>query len=176
MHTKIKTEFDALEKTRLALFSKLDKVDAAKMNVQPNAKSWSVVQVMDHLIIAETNSLRYMKKKLSVNAEMKKADYKTKIRLFILKAALILPLKYKAPKIVADAKNDKNYAESKAAWSEVRNDMNDFLEKFPEALLDSELFKHPLAGKFTVVQAINFMRTHLEHHLKQVDRILKSLD
>jgi len=171
MDKKIQQEFEALEKSRLALFNKLDKLDASKMNQQPDANSWSVVQVMDHLTLAERNSLLYMTKKLSFNVEMKKADFKTTLRLFILKTALKLPLKWKAPKIVADARNEKNYAEAKAAWSEVRNGIAAFLEKFPPEHLQSELFKHPSAGKFTVVQALNFMRTHFEHHLKQIDRI-----
>ncbi len=175
MDKKIQKEFEALEKSRLTLFNKLDKLDASKMNKQPDANSWSVVQVMDHLTLAENNSLLYMTKKLSFNAEMKKADFKTTLRLFILKAALKLPLKWKAPKIVADARNEKSYAEAKAAWTEVRNGIAEFLEKFPSEHLQSELFKHPSAGKFTIVQALNFMRTHFEHHLPQIDRINKAV-
>jgi len=175
MNKKIKQEFDALEKSRLELFSKLDKLDAPKMNKQPDATSWSVVQVMDHLTLAERNSLLYMKKKLSVTNEFQKANFKTSFRLFLLKAALKLPIKWKAPKIVADAYNDKNYAEAKIAWSEVRNGIAEFLEKFPEEHLESELFKHPSAGKFTVIQALSFMQTHLIHHLSQIDRINKAV-
>lgn len=171
MNKKIKQEFDALEKSRIELFNKLDKLDASKMNKQPDANSWSVVQVMDHLTLAERNSLLYMTKKLSVTNQFDKANFKTSVRLFLLKSALKLPVKWKAPKIVADAHNDKNYAEAKAAWIEVRNGIAAFLEKFPEEHLESELFKHPTAGKFTVVQALNFMHTHFGHHLPQINRI-----
>ncbi len=171
MNKKLKQEFDALEKSRIELFNKLDKLDASKMNKQPDANSWSVVQVMDHLTLAERNSLLYMTKKLSVSNEFGQANFKTSFRLFLLKSALKLPIKWKAPKIVADANNDNNYAEAKAAWIEVRNGIAAFLEKFPEEHLESELFKHPSAGKFTVVQALNFMRTHVGHHLSQIDRI-----
>ncbi len=171
MNKKLKHEFDALEKSRIELFNKLDKLDVSKMNTKPDANSWSVVQVMDHLTLAERNSLLYMTKKLSVSNEFGQANFKTSFRLFLLKAALLLPMKWKAPKIVADALNDKNYAEAKAAWIQVRKDISAFLEKFPEEHLESELFKHPLAGKFTAVQALNFMRTHVGHHLSQIDRI-----
>lgn len=175
MNERLKQEFDALERSRLALFSELDKTEAAKMNIQPGGNSWSVVQVMDHLTIAELNSLRYMKKKLSFAADLRKADFKSKFRLFLLKSALILPVKYKAPALVADAKNDKNYSEAKSAWDKVRSDMAEFLEQFPAEHLKSESFKHPLAGKFTVVQALNFMQTHFNHHLKQIDRIISAI-
>lgn len=173
MHKKLKEEFDALERERLDLFSKLDKLDATKMNIQPDEKSWSVVQVMDHLTLAETNSLRYMKKKMSFSDSLKKADFKANFRLFLLKTAMALPIKFKAPTVVADSKNDKNYNEAKAAWEETRNSIAEFLEQFPEEHLESETFKHPTAGKLTVVQALNFMRTHVDHHLRQIDRINK---
>jgi hypothetical protein len=175
MEKKIKQEFDALEKSRFELFKKLDKLDGSKMNNQPDPKSWSVVQVMDHLTLAERNSLLYMKKKLSVTNEFRKSNFKTTFRMFLLKSALKLPIKWRAPKIVADAKNEKTYDEAKAAWTEVRNGIAEFLENFPAEHLDSELFKHPSAGKFTVVQALNFMHTHFEHHLKQFDRITKAV-
>lgn len=176
MNKKLQQEFDALEKSRIELFNILDKLDASSMNKQPDASSWSVVQVMDHLTLAEHNSLLYMKKKLSVTDKFKKSNLNTLWRLFLLKAALNLPMKWKAPKIVADARNEKNYEQAKAAWIEVRNGLRDLLEQFPEQYLDSEIFKHPLAGKFTVVQALSFMHTHFNHHLKQIDRIKKSLN
>ena len=171
MNKNIKHEFEALEKSRTELFAKLDKLDASKMNKQPDASSWSVVQVMDHLIQAETNSVMYISKKLSFNPDLKKANFNTHFRMFLLKAALTLPMKWKAPKIIAVANNDKSYVEAKAAWATVRNNLSDLLEKFPEEHLQAELFKHPMAGKFTIVQAVSFMHTHFNHHLKQIERI-----
>lgn len=158
------------------LFKDLDKYDAAKMNIQPRENAWSVVQVMDHLTLAERNSVLYMKKKLSVTTSFKKANLNTFFRLLLLKVALVLPIKYKAPKVVANAKNDNNYAQAKNAWTEVRNALRELLEQFPEQHLDSEIFKHPVAGKFTVVQALDFMQTHFNHHLKQVERIKSELN
>lgn len=175
MNQKLQHEFAALEKSRTELFAKLDKLDASKMNKQPDVKSWSVVQVMDHLIQAETNSVIYITKKLSFNPDLKKANLNTSFRMFLLKAALTLPMKWKAPKIIAVANNDRTYAEAKAAWAAVRSNLNDLLEKFPEQHLEAELFKHPVAGKFTIIQAVSFMHTHFNHHLKQIERIRKEI-
>ena len=175
MNKKLQKEFDALEKSRIDLFNKLDKLNASKMNKQPDANSWSVVQVMDHLIQAETNSVVYINKKLSFNPQLKKANFNTVFRMFLLKAALTLPMKWKAPKSMAVANNDRTDAEAKAAWAAVRKNLSDLLEKFPEGHLDAELFKHPVAGKFTIVQAVSFMHTHLGHHLSQIDRINRAV-
>ncbi|MCG3166647.1 MAG: hypothetical protein POELPBGB_02427 [Bacteroidia bacterium] len=175
MNKKLQHEFEALEKSRLALFAELDKLDASKMNTKPDENSWSVIQVMDHLTLAERNSVLYIKKKMSVSDKFKKANLNTEWRLFLLKAALKLPLKWKAPKVVADARNDNNYEQAKAAWNEVRNNLRELLETFPEEYLDSEIFKHPLAGKFTIVQALGFMQTHFNHHLGQFRRINKAV-
>ena len=87
-----------MENERKLLLSELEKYPIDTLEKKPNAKEWSVTEVIMHLVVAESASLAYMRKKLEVGGHGK-ASFSAGIKQRLLNLAISLPIKYKAPKV-----------------------------------------------------------------------------
>ena len=162
--------FDEMEAERMAIFSEFDPIDP-RYNRAAADGGWSVAQVCIHLGGVEAQGLAYMRKKLSGGA-VDKATFSTWYRATLLRLALWLPIRYKAPSILKEPDATISFVDAMAKWSDGRAQLRQFLADFPVSMLDAEVFKHPAAGKITIVQTIKFMHEHQNHHVRQVKRIL----
>jgi hypothetical protein len=57
------------------------------------------------------------------------------------------------------------------AWEQARADLAAVLAETKERGLQYAAFKHPVAGPWNVEEALVFLVAHLDHHLRQLDRI-----
>jgi hypothetical protein len=168
-------EFDRMEGERQTLIKRLQVHSSEVLRTKPDSSSWSVAEVFDHLKTAENSALLYMNKKLEFGGHQK-APFSAAIRQRLLSLAVALPIKYKAPKfLVLPTVADLNYDTALDQWNEVRARMKDNYERLDEGLIGNDLFKHPSGGKMNVVHGARFMRQHMNHHISQIDRILKAV-
>ena len=174
MDSKIESEFNKLEKSRFQLFAKLDEKEEPELNYHPDKNKWSVIQVLNHLIITEQLSIKYINKKLTYRTNIKKTGLSAAIRFFVLKLMLQTPLRFKAPEIVSEAPDNGDFNYIKSQWDQTRKELRKLLDDLPEEFLNKNIFKHAIAGKMNIYQTLGFMEEHFKHHLKQIDRIEKS--
>lgn len=153
----------------------LGKLDSNNLNYSRSPKNggWSVAQVCLHLSGAEAQGLAYMRKKLS-GGPVDKATFGTWYRATLLRMALWLPIKFKAPGILKEPDASISFADAMAQWAAIRANLRQFLSEFPLEFVNAEVFKHPVAGKITIMQTIRFMHEHQNHHMKQVRRIVST--
>ena len=92
----------------------------------------------------------------------------------ILKWSQRLPfLKYNAPKhVVANTPEALPLEELERRWNTERLELSAFLGTVKDKDLRKLIYKHPVAGRFDVVQCLVFMREHYHHHLPQIKRLL----
>jgi uncharacterized damage-inducible protein DinB len=177
MNSEIAPIFKQYEKSKLDLFADLDKLDSSLMNKKVNEKTWSVVQVMNHLIEAEMNTIKYVNKKLSGNTTLPKSGLGSLARYLILRIAFVIPFaKYKAPPVLSVPSNDDTYEVAKNNWLNVLDEMKNLIEKLDERQLKSEIFKHPVVGKMNMIQSLKFIQTHFNRHEIQINQILKQFN
>ena len=175
MSPKLQPLWQQLEKDRLELFKKLDGIDPSVLNRKPATDKWSVNQVLFHLIEAEGGSMRYIQKKLSFGTDIPKAGFRSAWRRFLLRVAFWLPIKFKAPKVFSPMPETHDYTTLRAHYAAQRIDLQEFLENLPDHLLDTELWKHVLAGKMTVLHMVDFMDDHFRRHRGQIERTLRQV-
>lgn len=167
--------FDKMENERQAMLKKLSSYDASVLEKKPDPNSWSVTETAYHLKVAEESAVKYMAKKLEFKGT-EKTTLGSAVKLGLLKAAVALPIKYKAPKVAQIPEGtNKSYAEAIEEWNEVRNALRTAYETVDENLIDHGLFKHPAAGKLNLLQAVSFMHKHMTRHFGQMERILKAV-
>ena len=168
-------EFSVMENERKLLLSELEKYPIDTLEKKPNAKEWSVTEVIMHLVVAESASLAYMRKKLEVGGHGK-ASFSAGIKQRLLNLAISLPIKYKAPKVAQLKEGETvSYVEAISKWTDVRNAMQAAYESLDETIINNELFKHPVAGKISVLQGLRFMRQHAIRHMDQINRTVVSV-
>ena len=163
--------FNRLENQRREVMLFYKQFSEDQLKFKPEPASWNMLQVLRHLVTAESQSLIIIKRKISRAEELPNVNIQTKIRAFLLKIALALPIKFKAPKVAHVNEEYPDFDRMREEWSGIRNDFKKFLINLDENNFKKTVYQHPRAGFLTLKQAIVFMEDHIEHHRKQIDRI-----
>lgn len=145
-----------------------------QLNFKPSASDWSILQVIQHLIIAETQTNLYLRKKIKAGNVLKSAGLGTKIKTAVLKFFMSTLFKFKAPEVV-DVKMDEeyNYDDQVKEWIFQRNEIISFLNQVDESFINKLLFKHGSGVRMNLVQMLNWTYVHAERHTRQIERITK---
>lgn len=172
MENRIKNKFERLEESRKALIRSIESVDENVLNIPPKPNKWSVNQILYHLQLSEYASYNYVTKKIKAD-HLTRNGIKSKMASLILKIALILPLKFKAPKVVSTPPENIDFNELSNTWEKNRMALWDLISTLPEETAHMNIYNHPAAGRFNLAQMLTFFQDHFDHHEKQVLRIIK---
>jgi len=165
--------FNELEQQRKYLMSSVEHLSPEQFNRVPAPGKWSVNQILMHIIFAEQVSISYMNKKKQGIRELKNAGIAETLRLWLLIFSQRIPVKYKAPKVVAENTLKASSIEEVASrWEAVRAELVSLLESIEDRDIRKVLYKHPLAGRLNARQAMVFFREHIIHHIPQIKRLL----
>ena len=158
-----------------SIFERLSILDASLLNGKPSDLEWSAVQVLNHLYEAEFLTLQHQLYKEKEGFGDFKETFKTKIRYHILVVAYILPIKFKAPKLLESPSNSDNFTQLQEKYAALRKDFQLFLERQNEAYFKIASAKHPAVGRIPILKMVRFFRLHILHHEKQILRTLIKL-
>ncbi|MFK7954210.1 MAG: DinB family protein [Ekhidna sp.] len=175
MKQNIIDKFKKFEEDTDLLLTKLTSISDEKLSMKPEG-NWSILQVLFHLNEAETASLKYMKKKVQAGNKMGEIGLLNRLQMKVTNVALGSSLKWKAPSYISNPKAPETIEEVKNQWKKTRSEIMDFIEEYPEEYLDKLVYKHPMAGRQNLENAVDSFIFHQKHHLHQIRRIKKSLD
>ena len=169
----VEKAFERAEQQRNTMLNGLKGFSHEQLNFKPSPKSWCLLEVCEHLMTAERNGLNYMHKKMQGDIDKIEAtNFKAKLRSIVLKTALRLPIKFKAPAAARfKAKEEYHYDQVRAEWDEIREGWKDLADGFDKPTAEKLIFKHPLAGRLNLEQTFQFLYDHTDHHLAQIERI-----
>jgi hypothetical protein len=174
LNSIIKNHFDRLEEDRVSLLATLATLHESKLSSNPVIGKWSINQILTHLLTSEQLTLAYLKKKSLGIDKLRNSGLWESVRMFLLKWSQRFPiLKYNAPKhLLANTPEALPLDELARRWSHSRIELNHFLDSISDKDLHKLIYKHPVAGRFDVIQCLTFMREHYHHHLPQIKRLL----
>jgi uncharacterized damage-inducible protein DinB len=174
-HSAIHHTFSKIEMQRKNLLAALRSYDTALLNQRPAENQWSMLEVINHLIMAEEAIYLYLLKKTQDKAHLQSVGLKEALRSLILNAYLWSPKKFIAPPQTPPVGDYTTLSEVEEAWTKVRANLAGIWTALPEDMLDKNWFKHPAAGKLSLMQMLTFMKAHVRHHEAQIDRTLKAV-
>lgn len=167
--------FNEMESERQEVLRELTAYSDDLLSTKPSADVWSVAEVIEHLTVAETGALNYMRKKIQYGGHRRSA-FTSGLKQRLLNLAISLPIRYKVPKMLEKpATSAIGFQDALKCWDEVRADMCTEYETMDGNIIGNELFKHPTAGKMNVIQGVRFMRRHMNRHIGQIHRTISSL-
>jgi uncharacterized damage-inducible protein DinB len=173
MNRKLQAVFEQAEKERHAIVTSLAAISSDKFYFRPKPGKWSVSQILFHIILSERISLVYMKKKSLGIEQAGDSGFWEELKFLVLKISQRLPLKFKAPDVIAQKEPESLPLDELAVkWNAVRAEQENFLQQLPDQHQRRLIYKHPFAGRLNVYQAVAFMREHVNHHLPQIKRLL----
>lgn len=147
----------------------------AALRQKPPGNAWSLLQILEHMVGIEKAVLSYLKKK-EYTAIPDKGTLPNRLRALLLSLALKSPLRFKVPRVEGlSPANTTPPAALAREWQAVRDELADYVEKFPEKLEGKAVFRHPRAGGLSLRQTLQFITDHMNHHRRQTAEQLRRL-
>lgn len=172
MNPDFAARFERLETTRRDLVARMEGHDRALLNRPRADGGWSAVQVLSHVISAESGTRRYISRKMLGGTSLPPVGLASHLRLLTLRAANASPFRFRAPAVTADVPEEADPATLFSQWQEVRDKWRKLLDGFPDEIRDRMVFRHTLVGLMGMGDTLAFLQSHLDHHVRQIDRLL----
>jgi DinB superfamily len=174
MNIKLQLLYEKLERERNDLLNRLATLPPERLEHKAAPTQWSVNEILIHLLTSEQLTLAYLKKKSLGLDQLANSGVTESLMMLILQLSQRLPLlKYKAPKdLVAKTPEVIALNDLKIRWDSSRIELKNFLETIHDKNLYKLVYKHPVAGRFDIIQCLKFMSEHFLHHLPQIKRLL----
>lgn len=175
MDKSLQKLFDELTEKRAQLLAELDKYQPEQQAYKSSPEKWSMLQVVNHLLISEQQIYQYLCKKNLAKA-LAPAGTAAAVRSLVLNVFLKSPFRVSAPRRLPLPESPPALPQMKKDWDATRQDMETFLMNLPSERLHKIIFRHPFAGRFNIAQTLKFMINHISHHIRQVRRIARTAD
>jgi hypothetical protein len=168
-------KFNYLEEERTSLLEYLKKKSVEDLQFRPGPGKWSVAQILEHMRIAEKQTLKGIKYSLENRIEFKFATFSSDLAVWIARLAFKLGIKFKAPAFVADIKDLPEMDHIFQDWQFTRDEIRKIIETLPVEMTNKIIFKHPILGLQSMHHILDFQLAHFKVHRKQIYNILNKL-
>lgn len=142
-----------------------------EFNLSLSEGKWSIGQILYHIILVERITVISLQKNIKNLSTLEESSTKNVLSSQLLKRALRSDRKFKAPDIAAKVPDKTSLNELTPKWEKIRNDFTALLEIFPQEEENKLVYDHPYAGKLNIIQTLDFLVEHLQHHQRQIDNI-----
>ena len=170
MMSNIKKKFESLTMKRDALLQKLSSLSAEELNFKAGSDNWSVVEVVEHLVIVEDDLLhqifRNMMDSLLDNSLKSPEKYKTVIKVMERDIPVDVPDERAKPQ------GRLTLNELLSQWENIRQKLHELLNGMNPENKDSLVYRHPFAGPLDISETLHFFDAHFDNHMRHIDRIL----
>jgi hypothetical protein len=161
--------FENLESRKERFVTTLEALSPEQLDYRSDPKAWTPVQVGHHVVLAEQRTANSIKKHRGIRSGKPSLRYRVGNAMLWLVFKTGLRVKNPVPEAAPD--DDIDLARLLEAWDTARGDLEAVLAETKERGLEYAAFNHPIGGPFNVEQALEFLVAHLDHHLRQLDRI-----
>ncbi len=171
MHETIAPHWDKLSRLRNEWIAQLEILPQEIRSARPSG-GWNILQVLEHVIISETGTLGYMKKKTAAPwSEIPQANDDHSAKATQLNEALKSEKRWKAPDVLPEPSGSQSLDNMVNYWDGLRAEYQAFLSDLDPAYYDRTIFRHPFSGPLDLYQTLDFLGNHILHHQYQVERI-----
>ena len=160
-------QYEKIEALKGKMLQKVAAKSKSEQHAKPSEGKWSEMQVLIHLIEAETGVIAYINKKTADTGKLQNATLGNWIKSRLLVILLSLPLKFKAPKVLKEPSNEISLDAATKQWIKNSADFKEIIARM-DKLEDKIVFKHPVAGYFNLSQTFDFIYNHMQHHYGQL--------
>ncbi|MEO5905909.1 MAG: DinB family protein [Saprospiraceae bacterium] len=174
---KIRNQFERMEKRKQKVYTLVTPLSEEMYLFQPSNTSWSVGQVANHLYLSEAASFAYLKKKMSYPDTIPSYSIQSWRAYYLTKFILLSPIKVKAPPAI-DMGTDKPVLPPQqldGKWNELRTELKSFIDGHYPQFRSKLVYNHPFAGRMTMLQMLMFFNDHLDHHIRQMKKIMRAV-
>ena len=192
MSRTLRGRLAALEHQRADLLAGVARLSQRQLEYRPDPASWSIAAVIDHLAATEELVVSMGERvraggageiaTIEASAGWRRPrGIRGRVRAAVRRAAVFgvittgirvrMPRRVKA---MIGTPDPASAAEAVARWEAARTRLAAYVMTLTPADERRRLFHHPIAGWFDHRQGLTFVRRHVRHHARQIDRIRKA--
>jgi uncharacterized damage-inducible protein DinB len=154
-----------LTETREEVLASIKDLSDAELNKAPDTASWSIAQVIHHLQQIESYFLSLMDAALQGPSEAIKEK----------NLSYVTDRSKKAKSPIEPSSEFKTKEELISRLNHSREKVVALLEETSPDILEEKPLSHPVFGKLSVKQTLEFIASHEKRHLEQIEEIKQSL-
>ncbi len=172
MHPSLEHKLSILNAKTNDLLDRIDLCDHEILQKKPSDIEWSILQVLNHLVLTEKSSLLYISKKIKGIDSVKDVGFKQSVLIYLSKFVYGGIFRFKARvESINNPSNSNDLAGVRSDFQKIRDKQRDFFNDYPENYIDKALYRHPILGRLSLGQMLVFFHDHLRHHEAQIRRI-----
>ncbi|MDJ0818588.1 MAG: DinB family protein [Desulfobacterales bacterium] len=173
MLTTTAEKFQSLTQKRSQLFQQLDELSGEILHFKAGPDKWSIVEVIEHLVIAEEDLLQ----QLSANIPASTLDpaSKTPDRYRMVIKVMKQDIEVDVPDKRAEPRGRLTLEELIGKWDDIRGRLPEYLTAVTDEKKDDLVYRHPFGGPLSVIEALHFIEVHFDNHMRHIDRILAQI-
>jgi hypothetical protein len=169
----VEERLEAFDAARQALLDELGALEPAVLTARPRAGKWSILEIVEHLVLAERAVFKGMPHPSRLEARGRGPGDHARYLLvtFVLKAGVPV----RAPSRRMLPQGGRSLAELRRMWDENKAWLLSVLDALGPEGLGKAVFEHPVAGPLTVEQSARMVRVHFDGHVKQIRTLQRLL-
>ena len=161
--------YDALEERRNRILARLGELSKSQRSFRPRAAAWSPLEVAHHVVLVEQLGVEAFERYRGQGSARR--SLKQWLGYLVVWLVLTFGLRFKNPAEEAAPDRSVSLQQIESEWEGLRNRLKARLEELDERDLRQAAGKHPIAGPLNLKEALALLVRHLDHHLRQLNRI-----
>jgi hypothetical protein len=170
---KLDKRLHAFNEKRGALLDEMGALDPATLVAKPLAGKWSILEIIEHLVLAERAVLQGLPEPSRLNERERRLKHRVSyvIVMFVLKFGI--PVQVPSPAMVPQG--DRSLGELRRQWDESQQWLRAYIDRLDRKGCRRAVFAHPIAGPLSVEHALHMGQVHLDTHIRQIRRLQRLL-
>jgi len=169
MLSDIQQTFKSLEDKLGKLRQLLDAMSADTVYFKAGADQWSIVEAIEHLVIAEEGLLEQLTAVASaVNLDPQERSAKN-FQIVIKVMERDIPVD--VPDKSLEPHGEFKLEELLARWEDVRRKTRVYIEAIRSEDTADLVFRHPFAGPLDMAETLRFFDVHFDNHMRHLETI-----
>ena len=160
--------------TRGALLDDMEYLDPGALVAKPLAGKWSMLQIIEHLVLAERVVFRDLPDPSRL--EGKERGLRHRVRYCLVMFILRSGIRVRVPSPAMVPRGDRSVAELRRLWDENQGWLRSCIDGLGPDGVRRAIFEHPVAGPLSVAQAVQMGQVHLDGHVRQIRALQRLLD
>lgn len=172
MPVATETLLDRLDDQRKSVLDLVRPLDEATLRARPQPDGWSILEILEHLVVAEAVILRGLPPWQELVPQRPSLGQRLKFALVWLVLACRIPVRVPTRRMLPTGK--PGLEAILREWDGHQTWLRAFLSEMGVRGDRQALFSHPVAGPITLHQALRLDHLHLQTHRRQIEQRLRA--
>ena len=166
----IQETFGDLEKKYGKLLQHLNSLADDVLDFKAGPDKWSIVEVIEHLVMAEENMLAQLTGATSA-ATLDPQDRSAKNYHIVIKV-MTRDIPVDVPDESMEPHGQISLAELLVRWDDTRQKTRAYIDGIDSEKAGDLVYRHPFAGPLDMAETLRFIDVHFDNHMRHIDRII----